>query len=192
MTAYKEEVRGVLSLPLYDAEACRAIVAYASEAGSWQQAEVAQLTDGGSYRSVVREERMADVFAPGAESEVMRDFDARMNGLVKPLVKQVWGTTFATHSATHFVRYVPSNYYRDHTDVALEEPYRYFSIVCYLNDDFEGGYTAFRSLNRVIAPQCGRAIIFPSTYIHCAEPVISGEKYVIVSWLTGCRPIRWI
>jgi hypothetical protein len=192
MVGYTEEVRGILSLPLYDAEACRAIIAYASGAGAWRQAEVAQPADGGGYRAVVREERAASVCAPAAESEVMRVFDAKMDGFVKPLVKHVWGVGLVAHSATHLVRYAPGDYYREHTDVALEDPYRYFSVVCYLNDDFEGGHTAFPDLSHAVAPRCGQAVIFPSTYLHRAEPVTRGEKYVIVSWLTGRQPIRWI
>jgi len=192
MDGYTEEIRGILSLQLYEAEVCRATMAYASQAGAWEQAEVVLLADDGRYRSVIRKERAASVFAPPAESEVRRVFDARMDSLVKPLVKRVWGVEFATHSCAHFVRYAPGNYYQDHTDVTLEDPYRYFSVVCYLNDDFEGGHTAFPGLNRVIAPRRGRAIIFPSTYVHRAEPVLRGEKYVMVSWLIGRQPIRWI
>ena len=191
MTEYKEEVRGILSLPLYDAEACRALIEHAGEAGAWQQAEVALLDEGG-YRNVIREERSASVFALNPESEVVRQFDAKMDGIIKPLVKRVWGVEMSAHTPAHLVRYLPGDYYHEHTDVTDEEPYRYFSVVCSLNDDLEGGRTSFPDLDYSVAPRCGTAIIFPSTYLHRAEPVTRGEKYVMISWLAGRQPIRWI
>jgi hypothetical protein len=36
------------------------------------------------------------------------------------------------------------------------------------------------------------AVVFPATYVHRAERLISGEKYIIVSWLNGREPIKWI
>ena len=192
MVEYTEEVRGILSLPLYDAETCRALVEQVNASGAWRQAEVS-LLDEGSYRSiVVREERSASVFAPSAESEAASLFDAKMDAVIKPLVKRVWGVELDAHSAMHLVRYLPGDYYHAHTDVTHEDPYRYFSVVCYLNDDFEGGHTTFPDLSHAVAPRCGQAVIFPSTYLHRAEPVTRGEKYVIVSWLTGRPPVRWI
>ena len=192
MLEYTEEVRGILSLQLYGAEDCAALIEHAREAAAWTRAEVFVPADDGGYSAAVREERAASVFAPDAGSEVMRVFEAKMGGVVKPLVKRLWGADLPSHSSTHLVRYGPGHYYREHTDVADEEPYRYFSFVCYLNDDFEGGHTAFPGLGHAVAPRRGKAVVFPSPYLHRAEPVTRGEKYVLVSWLTGRLPIRWI
>ncbi len=192
MTEYTEEVRGILSLPLYDAEECRALIEQAGAAGAWQQAEVALLDEGGYQSAVVSKERSASVFALSAESEAVRRFNAKMEAIIKPLVKCVWGVEMTSHTPAHLVRYLPGDYYHEHTDVTLEDPYRYFSVVCYLNDDFEGGRTAFPDLKHSVAPRRGQAVIFPSTYLHRAEPVTRGEKYVMISWLTGRQPIRWI
>jgi predicted 2-oxoglutarate/Fe(II)-dependent dioxygenase YbiX len=41
-------------------------------------------------------------------------------------------------------------------------------------------------------PQAGQAILFPSNYLHGSEPVISGKKFVIVSWIDGPVPIKWL
>jgi predicted 2-oxoglutarate/Fe(II)-dependent dioxygenase YbiX len=65
---------------------------------------------------------------------------------------------------------------------------RYYSLVCYLNDDFEGGSTRFPALDYAVKPQCGKAILFPSRYLHGGEPVISGQKYILISWITGPIP----
>jgi hypothetical protein len=190
MLEYTEESSGIIALRLFDGEECEAVFECAKGQTHWYQATVATQEDDGSFKTVQRPERDASFIAPPGGSVLEKCFDARMDEVVKPLVKQVWGMELAHHSATQVVRYVPGNYYRDHIDVIEENPYRYFSIVCYLNEDFEGGRTTFPDLGHSVAPGRGKAIVFPSTYVHRAEPVMSGEKYVLVSWLTGQRPVR--
>jgi predicted 2-oxoglutarate/Fe(II)-dependent dioxygenase YbiX len=60
---------------------------------------------------------------------------------------------------------------------------RQFSIVVYLNDDFEGGETEFQFTS--VKPQKGACLIFPSNFMfnHCARPVYNGVKYSCASWL---------
>ena len=60
---------------------------------------------------------------------------------------------------------------------------RQFSIVVYLNDDFDGGETEFQFTS--VKPQKGACLIFPSNfmYSHCARPVKNGVKYSCASWL---------
>ena len=59
---------------------------------------------------------------------------------------------------------------------------RLISIVCYLNDNFEGGET--KVLDTPWKPVKGKALIFPSNwaYPHCAMPVTLGTKYSIATW----------
>jgi hypothetical protein len=51
---------------------------------------------------------------------------------------------------------------------------------------------AFPKLNFIAEPQAGKMIIFPASYLHCSEPITSGEKHVIVSWLVGPPPRTWL
>jgi predicted 2-oxoglutarate/Fe(II)-dependent dioxygenase YbiX len=95
-------------------------------------------------------------------------------------------------SGTHAVRYQPGDYYAPHTDTGADLLDRYFTVLCYLNDDFEGGETRFPQIGYSVAPRRGKAVVFPATYLHQAGRVTSGEKYVIVSWLAGRPPIKWI
>jgi hypothetical protein len=55
-----------------------------------------------------------------------------------------------------------------------------YSIVSYLNDDYEGGELAFPNQNVVIKPQAGSIVIFPSSepYLHQSKKLISGTKYM--------------
>ncbi|MEM8795899.1 MAG: 2OG-Fe(II) oxygenase, partial [Pseudomonadota bacterium] len=61
-----------------------------------------------------------------------------------------------------------------------------FTFMIYLNDDFEGGGTAFSgSCNGHyfpdfrVQPKKGSALIFYHPIRHCGEPVTAGRKYVM-------------
>ena len=55
-----------------------------------------------------------------------------------------------------------------------------YSIVAYLNDDYEGGELAFPNQDVVLKPQAGSIVIFPSSepYLHQSKKLISGTKYM--------------
>lgn len=54
-----------------------------------------------------------------------------------------------------------------------------WSVLFYLNDDYDGGGIVFTELGIEIKPSAGSALIFPCTTIHKALTVDSGEKYYI-------------
>ena len=55
-----------------------------------------------------------------------------------------------------------------------------FSLVSYINDDYEGGEISFPNHNITIKPKAGSLIMFPSQepYIHEVKPIISGTRYM--------------
>lgn len=61
---------------------------------------------------------------------------------------------------------------------------RDFSLLLYLNNDFDGGGLYFSNFDLRLQPEPGMLVAFPSDhrFQHAAEPLISGERYVIVSW----------
>jgi predicted 2-oxoglutarate/Fe(II)-dependent dioxygenase YbiX len=192
MVEYTEEIRGILALQLYDAEECRCIIEEIKRSAAWIDAKVSERTHGGFNPATRVDARRASVLAPAAESEVKLVFDEKMDGIVKPLVNRVWRTSLKQHAETHFVRYFPGNYYTPHSDTGVHRQDRHFTVVCYLNDDFAGGGTSFPKLNHTVMPRSGKAVIFPASYMHSAEPVTRGEKFIIVSWLLGRPPVRWL
>jgi hypothetical protein len=192
-TAYRREVPGIYSLRLYEAATCQSIIGLAKEADEWTRARVnVRGHDGGYCSKELRRARSALAFTPPLDSSIRTEFDRRMEEIIKPLVNEVWHVKLAAHSGTHVVRYAPGDHYTEHTDTGISLNHRYFSIVCYLNEDFEGGHTNFPRINYRAAPETGRAIIFPSTYVHRAETVTAGEKFVLVSWLNGPQPVNWL
>jgi hypothetical protein len=55
-----------------------------------------------------------------------------------------------------------------------------FSLVAYINDDYEGGEISFPNHNITIKPKAGSLIMFPSQepYIHEVKPIASGTRYM--------------
>jgi PKHD-type hydroxylase len=65
---------------------------------------------------------------------------------------------------------------------------RKISMVCWLNDDFEGGEFEFHDavlLDNVIKPTRGTVLFFPSWFLHKVHPVTSGTRYSLVTWFNG-------
>jgi predicted 2-oxoglutarate/Fe(II)-dependent dioxygenase YbiX len=193
MIHYREESQGVLSIRLYDLAECRAIVERTRDLTSWKAALVRDARDATNYEVLHRADvRSARTLHTAETDHVYREFEARMDATLKPLIKEHWKIELSGHSGTHLLRYGTADHYVPHHDTGPGFEDRYFSVVCYLNDDFTGGQTSFPGLNFVATPEPGKAIVFPSDYLHCSEPVISGEKFVLVSWINGPAPIKWI
>ena len=188
-----EEARGVFAFSLYEARACAAIVERVKSVDAWMAAEVRENTADGRFDSSVKADiRAASMLAPERARDIFQDFDEQVNRVVKPLVKQIWRVDLPKHFGTQIIRYAPGGHYVAHQDAGMDMENRYFTLLCYLNDDFEGGTTWFPSLGYSATPQTGKAILFPAKYFHCAEPVLKGEKYVWITWILGPVPIKWI
>ena len=193
MSDFVEEAPGVIGFHLYEAVECNSIVAVLRRNAGWHEATLREQRHEGSFESRLQPElRSGRVLALDLAPELDCDFARRMSATVRPLVARVWGVDLPEHRGTQAVHYGAGEGYRAHFDAGLDLEDRYFTVLCYLNDDFEGGHTGFPGLGYTAAPCRGKAILFPSRYFHSAEPVVAGEKLVIVSWITGPVPIRWI
>ena len=183
----------MISSQLYDLAECRAIVEAIKDLPQWTAALVRDARDAVNYEVLKRPDvRSARTLVSPEASDVYREFEARMDSILRPLIKEHWKIHLAGHSGTHLLRYGPADHYVPHQDTGPSFEHRYFSVVCYLNDDFAGGHTSFPGLDFVATPETGKAIVFPSNYLHCSEPIVSGEKFVLVSWINGPTPIKWI
>ena len=62
---------------------------------------------------------------------------------------------------------------------------RAFVFSIYLNDVEEGGETEFLHFSKRVKPKTGRIVIWPAAfpYIHRGNPPLSGEKYILTSWM---------
>ena len=57
------------------------------------------------------------------------------------------------------------------------------SVICLLNDDYEGGELVFFE-DKVLTPSQGDVLIFPSNFLfpHEVNPITKGIRYSVVSW----------
>ena len=79
-----------------------------------------------------------------------------------------------------FYRYDPGQAFRWHMDGYYERPNgerSQYTLMVYLNDDFEGGATEFHDCR--ITPERGTAAFFYHHQKHCGASVVSGRKYVL-------------
>jgi len=62
---------------------------------------------------------------------------------------------------------------------------RAFVFSIYLNDVEEGGETEFLHFSKRVKPKTGRIVIWPAAfpYLHRGNPPLSGEKYLLTSWI---------
>lgn len=188
-----EEANGVFRMPLLSPRTCRRMVENVESLRGWRGAQVSIETGDNAYGSVTRHDiRSARILSWKHTDILCRGFEAQLDRVVKPMIRKQWGVDLRDHDGTQVIRYPAGGHYLPHQDAGPDFPRRYFTVVCYLNDDFEGGRTWFPSLNYSAIPRCGSALLFPAHYYHCAQPVARGEKFVIVSWLEGPARVRWI
>jgi PKHD-type hydroxylase len=90
-----------------------------------------------------------------------------------------------------FAEYGPEQHYAWHTDtftLSGKPIERKITVVCLLNDDFEGGEFQVRLYNDYKAPlEKGTIIAFPSILEHRVVPVTSGIRYSATMWFNGPR-----
>lgn len=85
-----------------------------------------------------------------------------------------------------FYRYDPGQAFKWHRDGYFERPESpmrersHLTFMVYLNDDFDGGETAFRGgFDGVVKPVKGTALLFHHPLMHQGAAVTRGRKYVL-------------
>ena len=80
-----------------------------------------------------------------------------------------------------------SDCFNTHVDVGdLSSSRRFLAFLFYLNDDFDGGNTVFKTPETtVIKPAKGNVLMFPPTwqYPHEGKPVEAGTKFIMSTYL---------
>ncbi len=127
----------------------------------------------------------------------------RICGKVRQLLHRITRLPIVNQEEIKVVNYTRGQEYKVHHDCHkfarrsengrfLESGgHRKFSCLIYLNEVVSGGCTLFPRLNLSIMPRPGRLVIWnnldagfiKSEMVHCSEPVIAGEKWVITCWV---------
>ena len=190
---YQNQGHGVFSTQLYPGVQCTPMVARAKRSRNWCPATVnvgTVVNPRGAIRPSARTALVLDrIHVP----ELYDNFENKLRSTIRPLIRRTWKVDLPDYDGTQLIRYKTGGHYVCHQDCDdLEYADRYFTVLCYLNDDFQGGGTYLPSLRQTVTPQPGKTLIFPSRYSHAALPVEAGEKFVFLTWMCGPLPIRWI
>ncbi len=116
-----------------------------------------------------------------------------VGGIYCDLAVRFLGVTLDWYETPEVMRYRPGGHYVKHADSQNMDPQtrlwskvidRDLSLLVYLNNEYEGGALRFDKFNYTLRPRAGMVVLFPSDnrYVHTAQQVTAGERYVIVSW----------
>ena len=99
----------------------------------------------------------------------------------------------------HLAKYTKGQEYKPHHDSCCDDTElcrafkgksgdRIGTMLVYVTDDFEGGFTEFPHLEFSYKPKAGMAIFWetascPDWAIHCGTPVINGTKIIATVWV---------
>jgi prolyl 4-hydroxylase len=154
--------------------ACDRLIA-TCDAGPWLEATVNR-SAGRAVDSKIRNNRLVlvdDAALAGALLERLRpDLPARLMGMTLSGIKD----------RMRCYQYRVGEYFAPHGDQSYPGgpgERSLLTLMVYLNDDFEGGQTAFLELDRVITPRRGQALLFQHMVLHEGRPVTAGTKVVL-------------
>lgn len=76
-------------------------------------------------------------------------------------------------------------HYNPHTDIQGNMDHRQLSFVIAMSDpaEYEGGELEFPEFDKILKPEKGTALIFPSKFLHGVRPVTAGERYTLLSFM---------
>lgn len=111
----------------------------------------------------------------------------------RDVVTPYFNASIETFAEPFALKYEPGGKFDAHADSEhwsetekrwVRSQNRDYSVLLYLNDGYQGGAITFPNFKIQIQPQRGMLLAFPSDhrFMHAAEPLISGERYVLVSW----------
>lgn len=101
-----------------------------------------------------------------------------------------WKFNITHGNQSEYLKYDVNGHFSEHIDTILSEKNdqtRKLTVIAILNSDFEGGKLYFKYGREKIYPpqEPGDVIIFPSFLNHGVEPITSGIRRSIVTWLVG-------
>ena len=124
-------------------------------------------------------------FGPTQEDLVIRRLNER--------IAHVSGTDVACGEPLHILRYTPGQEYKPHTDsMPGEANQRSWTVLIYLNAEYEGGATCFPRVGVEFRGAPGDALIFHNVggdgrpdpaSLHAGLPVTKGVKWLATRWI---------
>jgi prolyl 4-hydroxylase len=145
------------------------------------------VVDSRTGKSIQHPVRTSDgaVLGPIQQDMVLEAFNRRIAAVTKTRAEQGEPLTI--------LRYRPGEQYRLHHDcLPGEANQRVMTVICYLNDGYQGGTTEFPVAGIEFRGEPGDALIFRNTLAdgnadersrHAGLPVTEGEKWIATRWI---------
>lgn len=159
-------------------ETCPRLIEACSEHGL-QNAQVG----GGNRARDIRDVRLIHL-------PVDRGIGATMAGVGLAVNRDNWRFDVTHCAQCDFLRYDKEGHYEAHVDTFMQrddDATRKLSVLLFLSDEHEGGRFFLHEGSRKTYPvqKPGTVVVFPSFMLHGVEPVTSGERFTLITWLVG-------
>ena len=159
-------------------EALQIVNKLKEEKSSWQDGK----KTAGSHAAIVKNNLQL-----GRNTEFSKKYSEL---IIKKILRDDLIKSFALPKKIHGTMFTKSKKgmkYGRHIDNAFMSSGRSdLSFTIFLNDDdYDGGELLIESLNSVkkFKLNQGQIIIYPSTYLHSVEEILSGERIVFIGWI---------
>jgi PKHD-type hydroxylase len=121
---------------------------------------------------------------------VYRGIGATMAGIGLMANKMGWKFDITHANQCDYLKYDVDGHYHAHVDTFIDPNFpecRKLTVLVFLNEDFEGGKLfLLNGAGKIYPPQsAGTCLVFPSFIVHGVEPVTSGIRRSIVTWMVG-------
>lgn len=124
---------------------------------------------------------------------VFKGVGASLTGMGIAANVQAWQFNVTHSNQCDFLQYTENGHYLEHVDNVSTYGHnnildaRKLTTLVFLNEDFEGGRFFLKNQSEKIYPpqKTGDVVVFPSYILHGVEPVTSGIRRTIVTWLVG-------
>lgn len=115
---------------------------------------------------------------------------ATMSGIGLAINSEHYNFNVTRANQVEFLKYDIDGHYHAHIDISLDPEVfecRKLTVLLFLNDDFEGGKLFIQNGDQKTYPpqSAGTVVIFPSFLMHGVEPVTSGIRRSLVTWMVG-------
>lgn len=177
--------RGFMPAPI-----CDKLVAYAKKCPSEWLGVQSVNEDGQLEEGKLDPGRRSKLVDLGEKDKVIIQW---INKICATVVSEFYGSPAQGFEQPYLTSYEKGGYQNRHSDAGIyhaatgewnQTLNRDFSLLLYLNDEFEGGCIHFNHFNYTYKPKKGDLLLFPSEgrYEHEAQLITGGIRYVIISF----------
>lgn len=183
---------GILVVPRFlDLARCKALIEIADRQPA-SDSRIRVETGDGKTTEVVDPARVTQQIDV---SDAAEHFIPLVDHVFKEYVNPYYGVETERFEFPQVLKYGPGGKHIQHNDAETPDPEtgewvrridRDYSVLVYLNDEFTGGELQFDHFGYTLKPRPGMLVAFPSghPYEHEARPLLTGLRYVVVSWGT--------